>query len=407
MPSRIVLPAVLTIAGMFAEARATRAHETSYVSAPLASTRIAERMRSGPWGRLESERFTLAPSSAALRGMRIGTSPPHWVIPRMTRASFSRLLARASVPDPDAARWVDASRSAEFPEGLGVAPDCGMIRRLGGKGLAAVFAELEKDSANAADRWVLPERYLATLGDFGLPDSLTGSVRAYSVVRGASRVTYCLPCAFGPDIPEAGRTAFLAAMSQQASREVSLRVDARDDLRNLTEYWSVGRDDTGRRRVARLLAEAARSPGGSSVPLESLLPAAPASWLNRFPSSVAAGAKVDTESLNCSWTALNFFRARPEPRFNQATVVVATLTRDYRQVAEPRFGDVAVFLTPDEYLVHAATYVAGDLFFTKNGSNALHPWVLNTRRELLLSFAETLPRGGSLKVRYYRAKKPE
>jgi hypothetical protein len=194
-------------------------------------------------------------------------------------------------------------------------------------------------------------------------------------------------------------------MSQQTSREARLLVDSRDDTRQLAEYWGAGRTAADRTKLAEILARAAHAPEGASIPLASLLPPLPSRLLNAFPETSPPGSA--TEDRNCSWTALNFFRAHPDPRFNDASYVVEILARDYRQVAAPRFGDVVVFVTSDDYLLHVATYVAGNLYFTKNGSNALHPWVLNTMGELRESFVESLPLGGSLAVRYYRAKAPE
>jgi hypothetical protein len=359
------------------------------------------RAHPGPWGRLESVNVTLTPPADLLRGMNVASSPPRWRVPGVNRKDLARMLSTAGEPDSAVSSWVAPAHSSEFPEGLGLAPTCPMIRRLGERARAALYSRLEQDSANAGDRWRFPARYVDTFAGFGLPQAVPADARALSVREGNFLTSYCISCLFPAGAPVSERNAFLEAVSQQSSRELRLRVEPGDDAGALAEYWGAGRSATEKHALAGRFEAAANRPGGGMIPLGSLLPPLPSALLHayRIPTAYVDG---PGPSRNCAWTALNFYRRRPVPAYEDASRAAETLTRDFEQVARPRFGDVAVFLTPDAYMIHLATYLADDLYFTKNGENALHPWVVNSIGELRDSFAYGLPPGKGLTVRYYR-----
>jgi hypothetical protein len=130
----------------------------------------------------------------------------------------------------------------------------------------------------------------------------------------------------------------------------------------------------------------------------------PAALLHAYETATEYTRPFDTPK-NCSWTAMNFFSERPDIEFVSAARTIEVLKRDYEPVSEPRYGDVAVFFTPSMDMVHVATYLADDLYFTKNGSNELHPWVVNSGPILLQYFSFGLPDDQSLILRHFRPKR--
>jgi hypothetical protein len=137
------------------------------------------------------------------------------------------------------------------------------------------------------------------------------------------------------------------------------------------------------------------------VDLGELLPPMPSALLNTY-ESVSEYSKPAGIPKNCSWTAMNFFREHPVPEFVSPQATIEILKRDYVPVAEPRFGDVSVFFTPGMDMVHVATYLADDLYFTKNGDSPLYPWVVNSGPILLQLYSFGLPKGDTLSIRHFR-----
>jgi hypothetical protein len=145
-------------------------------------------------------------------------------------------------------------------------------------------------------------------------------------------------------------------------------------------------------------------PDGGSINILELLPPLPASLLHSYPvpHNYLKGPEV---IKNCSWTALNFFRDEPVAEFSDQNYMIKVLANDYVPVlSDPRYGDIALFLTPDNQMRHVAVFLADDLYFTKNGDNPWHPWVYSTAADLIENFSFGLPEGQSLSIRYFRSK---
>ena len=94
-----------------------------------------------------------------------------------------------------------------------------------------------------------------------------------------------------------------------------------------------------------------------------LLPPLASSQIYTFP---FPSAKPEDQHKDCRWTAMNFFRDVPDPRFVDSKVVMQTILTDYYPVhSEPRYGDLVAFDTdlvgPDGFLIDVSrTYLAGD-----------------------------------------------
>ena len=66
-------------------------------------------------------------------------------------------------------------------------------------------------------------------------------------------------------------------------------------------------------------------------------------------------------------------------------------------------GDLLILSGGDGVPIHAAAFVADDLYFTKNGVNLTQPWVLMRLADLLETYS-VHPGGGSLETHYFRRK---
>jgi hypothetical protein len=84
---------------------------------------------------------------------------------------------------------------------------------------------------------------------------------------------------------------------------------------------------------------------------------------------------------------------------------VERLKEDYFPVqSDPRYGDLVLFLTPNEHLIHSAVYLADNIVYTKNGGTSLHPWMLSTVEDLVDQYSFQVPPNAALQVKYFRSK---
>ena len=127
-----------------------------------------------------------------------------------------------------------------------------------------------------------------------------------------------------------------------------------------------------------------------------LLPATPRKYIYTYATEDMA---VGSEFPDCYWTSFNFFEANEANR-NLDSPTSQYIGSRWRQVQPPlRFGDLIVFSNPEgTEALHACTYVAADIVYTKNGLSLLRPFVL----EPFSVVAQSYWNGGKNRVFYYR-----
>ena len=319
----------------------------------------------------------------------------------MTRADLDQVLDLAGESGSSRATFFASGPLSQYAEGTVLSPACDAIRSLSERARIALFQKLAVGKQNAGSRWEFQSRFIDTFGDFGVGRSAAKTVEAYGVRDGKFFLTYCMPCVLR-DIPDPKeKTGVLKTLTQQRSMLVRLRVTAKSDVNALVDYWGRAMWTNNVRAILRSLQ---KRPYGGALDLAELLPPLPTSLLHSYPvpQNSLAGPEV---VKNCSWTAFNFFRDPPDPGYSDAHYVLGKLQTDFYPIqGDPRFGDVAVFLTSDQIMVHVATYLADDIFFTKNGDNPWHPWVYSTEADLREEFSFGLPAGQQLTIQYFRNK---
>src|SRR5262249_42975146 len=104
------------------------------------------------------------------------------------------------------------------------------------------------------------------------------------------------------------------------------------------------------------------------------------------------------------WSAMNFYNEKPDNRLFDGTFKDRQLMTDYMRVPEKdrHFGDLLLLLGPRQEALHMCVYLADDVVFTKNGANAIQPWVLMKIPEILGVYQRLRP----FEIVFYRHKNP-
>ena len=174
-----------------------------------------------------------------------------------------------------------------------------------------------------------------------------------------------------------------------------LRVTDKTDAEQVINYWGKG----GRAHLIRpLIMSLKRVPGTGSLSVSYLLPPLARMRLYTYDEpSVGQGIRY-----NCSWSAMNFFREKPDDRFVDFDYTLQAIASGYEEVRGlPDYGDVIALFTAAEKPVHFSIYLADGVVFTKNGFDSMQPWVLMKLSDLLSYY----PSHSEARTRVYREKR--
>ncbi|MCB1077284.1 MAG: adenylosuccinate synthetase [Verrucomicrobiae bacterium] len=180
---------------------------------------------------------------------------------------------------------------------------------------------------------------------------------------------YPLICTKLPN--ETARIEFAKVLLRNRTLMARLRPSPKLDRDAMRNYWSV----KGKNDGALPLLESITGPGSvEPVDITYLLPPLPRRFLYTYGTREMA---VGRDLPDCFWSSLNFFQQEISNRFLDP-VVGEILEKEWLPVEPPyQLGDLILIMrVADKEAVHACSYIADDIVFTKNGKSIVRPWVL-------------------------------
>ena len=356
-------------------------------------------IRPGPWVDLEQFPMTIAAPEELLNVEEVEKTPVKWFFKGRTRIDLVKLFDDLQVPAAGREALFGSGSPIGSAQGVLLTPSREAVLALNSRALQGIYDQLGGLNENENSRWQILSQDLDSYGKSGISEKTTALLKNLSSPHGKFLLCYCMPYVLSAIPTHEEKVALLKAMTLQHTMLLKLHVTPQSDVYALTEYWGKAFWSND---VKALLESIRKFPNGNRLNILSLLPLLPKSLLYTYPmpQNPQLGPPV---IKNCSWTAFNFFRDPPDPRFSDPNYVVERLKTDYRPLqTDPRFGDVMVLLSPDDELLHTAVYVADGIVYTKNGDNPVHPWMLSTLADLTDFFSVELPPGRNLKVQYFR-----
>ncbi|MFT4589910.1 MAG: hypothetical protein ACI9VS_000794 [Candidatus Binatia bacterium] len=353
---------------------------------------------SGPWGIVEIEKTELVPSLNSIQVADVIPEPASWFFAesdRDTAASFlesaglnaaqSRMVQRAD-------RWKAEAKGQTFLSDreflLGLTPDA---RR-------TIYRRLALDERNPSQRFpytFASDQMESLLQKSGLRESTTEAIRKLLYAKGQSSCLADVHEVFGMCADDLEKQRFIRMLSRHPGVQLRVRLDSGSDLETAVAYWGKGVPEPTVRSLLESLWEADNR---ASMDVVFFLPPLARNLLHTYPGGDSL-VRPNASYWNCSWTALNFFAQRPDPRYVDLTLAEEALQQECRLVkADRAFGDVLVWRDELGKPLHMAVYVAGDVVFTKNGFDAQHPWTLMSMEQMAIRF----PSDGIPKIEAYR-----
>lgn len=358
---------------------------TTTTATTATTTPPGQRARPGPWGELELTPITIEPPAEALLRFD-GLDSSKWHFADATPASVEATLRRVGLTDEQSFALLRAATAEPDIAGVSVRPEPSLVFSLTVEVRAALYdvlwacpknlqAEPFRRPADPAHPW---------FAESGLSADHRSLARSLVYQRGPMEA-FADPTALLTVVTgDAERVKLFRALSRQSSYLINVRVRPDTDVAPLIEYW--GRN--GREReVGPMLRALKRVPGGDTVDVTNLLPPVPRARVHTYPAP--AGAKINGP-LDCHWTSLNFWNPTPDDQFQVPDRVSDVLLTAYHEVEKPtQLGDIVLLINRQGKGIHSATYIADDLFLTKNGSNLAVPWQFMRLPELL-AYYDTL-----------------
>jgi hypothetical protein len=330
----------------------------------------------GPWGDVKLTSIQIRLPASMVPDEPLPLQP--WVFEAGRETTRKRLLA-AGVEVALAEQLLSTYSQSG---GGSLRPNPAMIRQLDPDARSRLYEALRELPANVSQR--SPHRFRRTRLEQRFRDLSPATVallREFLYERPSlprSLLLADLPSVMRLTESPSERSRLIQAVSAQESMLLRLELDATSDTGALASYWGRG----GRRRDLEIFLSSLVDEGARQLDAIYLLPAFGRSFLFTYPRLENAARR------DCFWTALNFFLPSPDDRL-VGPKVARKMVESYQLVKGPlQLGDMLVLWRPTGEAEHAAIYIAGDIYFTKNGTNLAMPWLLMPLEEILERYDE-------------------
>ena len=353
----------------------------------------------GPWGQIESMLFAIDVPEEFISRVAPPTSEPpvRWSFPAYSREKVLAALRAAGMTEVEV-RQLDISGKWSGDAGvISVEPGDRLILSLTPEVRSKLYTMLVAFPQNAQqiDPIVFrPGKIDWRLQGSGLASESITLLKRLLYPQGEDALLFAdLQPALRSLPGAAEQRRFLGAVARKRAVMVRLRLGPDTDVDELSRYWGVG----GRRKdLVPLLTPLHRVKEGT-INVVFLLPAFARDRLYSHPPF------PDDASVphDCFWSAFNFFNESPD---NNAinTHSLQALIENYNKLAAPtQLGDLLILATRDSVPVHAAVFIADDIYFTKNGNGPYQPWILMRFADLLERYNVKYP-GSGLGIHYFR-----
>lgn len=330
----------------------------------------------GPWGDLEYYVIHLQAPKSWMDFVRIPSERTVWNFASDDTQEIIDLLEKEGVTTVNGTHWTKLGEFHEVPSesGLGFIPRDELILGLNSvqrAGLARVLRENELNITYREPVVIESGDAVTWYREAGLEEDLVQKIASLCYFRGQSLVFSDL--SYIASILETieDQKRFIRATTRTRSLVLRLNIGAGDEYREVADYWTAGHK---RKAILPILESIAETQGVERLDMAHLLPPTPRKLLYTYPdlrSFLTVGER------DCHWTSFNFFKSEPDGVLSER-MMNEWLNHNYVPVTGAlTYGDVIILRNAETGdAIHSATFIAGDIVFTKNGKERLSPWIL-------------------------------
>lgn len=330
----------------------------------------------GPWGVLHYFYIYLEAPDALIEHFPAPNSVPRWCFPDWSMDQVRALLDKAGLSPTLQTTLLDPKRTVLQDKILCIFPPLPLLESLTPDQRSVIYSELAKYDINEFHQnpvFINSDDVDEWLRGTELRKEIVAKIHRYTYRRGEALAFSDLSAVMNYLRDEKEARYFFKIMTRTRALMARLEVRKGTDTKALAEYW------TGHNRlkdILPLLQSVMETDGIDDLPVAHLLPMIPRQYLYTYPSLDAA---LEGRMPDCHWTSLNFFRAKPKEYYRDTRLAADCVLQTYIKVDPPyQFGDVLMFMDQATGVAyHSCVYVADDIVYTKNGENAVAPWLLS------------------------------
>ena len=352
----------------------------------------------GPWGELEYWEVWLEPPTQLILSADYLRELPVWRLPLTTPEKSREFFRQAGLTEAEIDALLAPANAVLDSDLLLITPPASLVETLTPERRAILYERLGTWEFNRF--YDKPFTFgndtvssLAAASRHRIPQEVIEYADHLLYRRGPQNVLSDYSLAVGRLESAQLKVEFTKLLMRGQSYMVRLRVSPETDLDALRAYWQIDRSAL---KELPILEAVATTEGAGYLDLIHLLPPVPKQFFGTYPRASMA---VAQDFPDCFWTAFNFLDSEPSARNLDFPVDRLSGTR-WRTINGPlRFGDMIVIeQAEDGHALHACTYIADDLVYTKNGLSLLRPFVIQKLSTVLGSYFEP----GTTRLRYLR-----
>ncbi len=330
----------------------------------------------GPWGDLEYYVIHLQAPKSWMDFVRLPSERTVWNFSLDDPQEIIDRLEKEGVTTVNGIHWTKLGEFHEVPmeSGLGFIPSDELILGLNSvqrAGLARVLRENELNMTYQEPIVIESGDAVNWYREAGLEEALVQKIASLCYLRGQSLVFS--DTAYIASILETleDQKRFIRATTRTRSLVLRLNIGNGDKYAQVADYWSAGHK---KKAILPILESISETPGVERLDMAHLLPPTPRKLIYTYPdlrSFLTVGER------DCHWTSFNFFKSEPDGVLSER-MMSEWLNANYVPVTgDLRYGDIIILRNAETGdAIHSATFIAGDIVFTKNGRERLSPWIL-------------------------------
>ena len=353
----------------------------------------------GPWGQLELTTVIIEPPDDLITVEVVRSDRGKWHFVAYSRADVETLFKRASLSPEQQEELFGVSEWAEESDRVTVLVSKPFVLGLSSESRRVLYAALSPFRENSG-QWSPASFRAESAADWfsnsGLTEHTLSLVQPLLYRRGNSLLFSDLALVLADIKSQRQRLLLLRTLARSTTQLARLRLNAQTDVPAVAAYWSLGQRS---RDIEPLIKSIVQGEDDFGLDIIHLLPGVARRLLYTYDSPPSPGEEAFRD---CHWTALNFANREIDDRYPHLDEVRSAYQNNFVPVTDaPQLGDIYLFVTEGDIVLHACVHIAGDLVFTKNGSWAAAPWVLMRMPDLLALYPSEEP----MDVRHLRPRR--
>jgi hypothetical protein len=331
----------------------------------------------GPWGKLRCFYIYLEAPQSLVDEYPMPSPKPRWSFPESTEAQLPKYFQDVGLSESFREALLKPANRSKMDGMIHLFPPVAELEAMTPAARSLVYGELRKFPGNQYQTepvWITTDTVEEFYRTSKLRPELIGKICQMSYRYGNCLAFSDLNALLSFADSDSEARLIFKTFTRTRSLMVHLELPSGTDVDPLLDYWSLA---AGLRLkdVEPIMQSILDTRGVERLGLTHILPPLARKLLYTYPSPEFALQGIQPD---CHWTSLNFFNHTPQNHVLSERLAASAVLQKFTPVKAPyRYGDILFYLDSEKGSAeHSCVYLADDMVFTKNGRNALQPWVI-------------------------------